>query len=256
MDQITCPEWETTYYMTNVGGQRTQVSDGDGSDEVARVDQALAALRARGLVPRTDYDLAAFERLRAAVREHFVFPWTSITPVMERLLYAIGATVQPKSVCCVGIFGGNTLIWNVGAGTGPGQVYEPSELVGCEIVADHVEQARDNFAKIGAPCDIRQEDGHVTVQSLRHAIDLLYLDANGGPHHPDPRQRGKRIYTTLLEAAYDYLAPGALIIAHDTVPEWFVRDAGCYFELCRDRSRFAQSVEVRIDEMGVEITQR
>lgn len=256
MEPITCERWESTYYMNNTGGHRSLVEDPDQADEIERVEQALAALAARGMVPAGAYDQAAFGRLRGAVREHFVFPWTSITPVMERLLFAVAAVTRPKTVCCVGIFGGNTLVWNVGAGTGPGQVYDAETLVGCEVVAEHVEQARNNFAKIGAPCDIRQEDGHLTVRSLPEPIDLLYLDANGGSDHPDPRQRGKRIYTTLLEAAYDRLAPGALIIAHDTVPDWFVRDAGCYFELCRDRSKFAQSVEVRIDEMGVEVTQR
>ncbi|NUQ01062.1 MAG: hypothetical protein HUU35_14535 [Armatimonadetes bacterium] len=87
-------------------------------------------------------------------------------------------------------------------------------------------------------------------------IDLLYLDATGPKDHPDPQQRGKRIYRSLLETAYPYLADGALIVAHDTVPDWFTKSAGEYFELCRDGSRFRDSVEVRIDEMGLEVTRK
>lgn len=251
VDQITRPAWETTYYLTDTGG-RSRV---DLDDEAGRVAEALDELHARGILPHTDYDGAAFERLRAAVKAQFEVPWTSITPVMERLLYALPAILQPRCLCCCGIFAGNTLIWNVGAATGPGAVYDGATVVGCEVVPEHVDQARRNLAAIGAPCDIRCQDGHETVASLG-PIDYLYLDANGPNDHPDERRRGKRIYTTLLEAAEPYLAPGALIVAHDTVPDWFARSASCYFALCRDRTRFRHSVEVRIDEMGVEVTQR
>lgn len=255
MDVITRPEWDRTFYQTDTGG-RVRVDDPDGSDEIARVNAVLAGLAERGMLPDTTYDQAAFGRLRDAVHREFEIPWTSITPAMERLLYAIHAIRRPQVIVCVGVFCGNTLIWNVGAATGPGQVYEAAARVGCEVVAEHVELARRNFVKIGAVADIRCQDGHETVTSLDRPIELLYLDANGGNDHPDERRRGKRIYATLLEAAEPYLADDALILAHDTVPDWFARTAQCYFDLCRDRSRFRHSVEVRIDEQGLEVTQR
>ncbi len=255
IDAITAPEWERTYYQTDTGG-RTPVHDPDGSDERQRVATVLAGLHERGMLPTTAYDEAAFDRLRAAVRQHFDVPWTSITPVMERLLFAICAIKQPRAAVCLGVFCGNTLVWNVGALTGPGQCATADVIVGSEVVPQHVELARRNFAAIGAVADIRLEDGHDTVQSLAQPIDLLYLDATGPQDHPNERHRGKRIYSSLLETAYPHLADGAIIVAHDTVPEWFPRSAPCYFALCRDRRRFRASVEVRADEQGIEVTCR
>ncbi|MBI2297343.1 MAG: hypothetical protein HYU66_00070 [Armatimonadetes bacterium] len=253
-DVITRPEWDETCYQTMAG--RRPVEDTDGVGEIERVELALAELQDRGYLDGVEYDRGAFDRLRAAVRRAFQVPWTSITPVMERFLYAVCAIHRPRVAVCTGIFCGNTLIWNVGPLTGPGQCVEAAEVVGCEVVAEHVELARANFARTGAPCDIRCEDAHETVLSTREPIDLLYLDASGPGDHPDPRKRGKHIYNTILEAAYGRLSERALVIAHDTVPEWFQRNHQAYFDLVRDQSRYQASVEVRIDEQGVEITRR
>ena len=254
-DVITRPIWEQTFYQSDTGG-RTKLSDPDGADERERVAIVLDGLHERGMLPGTAYDEAAFDRLRAAVRERFEVPWTSITPVMERLLFAICAIKQPKVAVCLGVFCGNTLVWNVGPLTGPGKCVEADVIVGSEVVTEHVELARRNFAAIGAEADIRCADGPLTVQSLPAPIDFLYLDATGPKDHPNERHRGKRIYSSLLETAYPHLADGAIIVAHDTVPAWFPKAAPCFFELCRDKSKFRASVEVRADEQGIEVTCR
>ncbi|MCC7493435.1 MAG: hypothetical protein IT204_13860 [Fimbriimonadaceae bacterium] len=255
MNVITDPTWEATYYQSDSGGRRP-VEDPHGTDEIARVDTVLAGLRDRGMVDTVEYDHAAFDRLRQAVRQHFKIHWTSITPPMERLLFALCACRRPRTVVTTGAFCGNTVIWNVGALTGPGAVASAAEILGCEVVPEHVELANANFAAIGASADIRCQDGHQTVVSTAAPIDWLYLDATGPRDHPDERRRGKKIYCTLLEAAYDRLADGALILAHDTLPGWFAEQAGEYFELVRESGRFKQSVDVRIDEQGIEITQK
>ena len=102
-------------------------------NEIAVVDEALAALVEAGALPHGRYDEAKFLAHRAAVRENFEIPWTGITPRMQRLLYAINAVSRPATMVGVGVFCGNTFISNAGAGVGPGACYEPQRLVGIEI---------------------------------------------------------------------------------------------------------------------------
>jgi predicted O-methyltransferase YrrM len=154
---------------------------------------------------------------------------------MERLLYAIGAIRRPHVVVAVGVFCGNTLVWNVGAAAGPGKCYDADRLIGVEINPDSAELARRNFGRLGTPnVEVLCEDGHDTLARLEPPIDLLYLDASGDARDPDPRRRWKSIYSTLLDVAYGKLAPGALVLAHDTSPAWFARDAGHYLAAVRD----------------------
>jgi hypothetical protein len=85
-----------------------------------RLDAMIARLRDLGVVTgagRCDHE--RFEAVRAAVRSSFQIPWTSITPLMERVLYALAASQQAATVVCVGIFCGNTLVWNVGVSLEP-----------------------------------------------------------------------------------------------------------------------------------------
>jgi predicted O-methyltransferase YrrM len=62
------------------------------------------------------------------------------------------------------------------------------------------------------------------------------------------------IYLTLLERAYDKIPPGGLVVAHDTLPEWFVRTAGEYLEFVRDRSNFRISLSLEPDGEGLEVS--
>jgi predicted O-methyltransferase YrrM len=253
---ITRPEWEPAYYQTSEGRPH-KITGETEAEEAAKVAYALRELHRLGLLDGHDYDPKPFALLRTAVRQHFEIPWTSITPPMERLLYALGAVQRPRVVVAMGIFCGNTLVWNVGAAAGPGKVYDAERLVGVEVEPGSVELARRNFEHIGAAgVEILREDGHDTLARFHGSIELLYLDASGSGKEADPRRRGKSIYTTLLEAACDRLAPGALVIAHDTIPAWFPKQAQAYLDAVRDPRRFRASAEVRIDEQGVEITRK
>ena len=253
---VTRPEWEDVYYQSAMG-RSTKIEGETEAEETAKVAYALGELECLGFLDGHDYNPAAFGRLRAAVREHFEIPWTSITPPMERLLYAMPAIQRPRVVVAIGIFCGNTLVWNVGAAAGPGACYVADRLLGVEVKQESVDMARKNLAAIGADAvDIRCEDGHDTLAALDTPIDLLYLDATAGKDEPDPARRGKAIYASLLEAAYDHLADGALVVAHDTIPDWFPKQAQHYLDAVRDPHRFRFSAEVRIDEQGIEVTRK
>lgn len=234
-----------------------------GLGEEQAVVRALDLLRREGFLPAHNpggnhhCDHAKFDALRTAVRREFHVPWTSITPPMERLLYAINAAHRPQCFVGIGIFCGNTLIWNIGAAVGPGKCYTARSLLGVEINPESAAIAVGNLERIGVLGDVQLlvEDGHETLSRIEGPIDLLYLDATG----PLPGTTGpntKLIYLSLLERAYDKLRPGSLVLAHDTAPQWFVESAGAYLDFVRDANHFRASVSLEPDTEGLEVSVR
>jgi predicted O-methyltransferase YrrM len=124
-----------------------------------------------------------------------------------------------------------------------------------EIESKSAALARINLERIGVldSVELLDEDGHETLKRADYPIDLLYLDANGAlPGTTGPNT--KKIYLTLLQRAYDKMPPGSLVVAHDTVPEWFVRSAGEYLDFVRDPAHFRESVSVEPDKVGIEVS--
>ncbi|MGI5818475.1 MAG: O-methyltransferase [Armatimonadota bacterium] len=218
--------------------------------EVEVVGEALEALTKAGVIPRGSYDHAAFAAHREAARESFEIPWTAISPRQERLIWALNAIRRPARIIAAGVFCGFTFICNAGAGAGPGAVYEPEDLVGVEIKADEAERARRNveaFAPNGR-ARIVAADAVELVADYCGMIDLLYLDADGD------RGRGKGIYLEILEAALPHLAPGALVLAHNSVN--CAEKLADYLQFVRDPARMAVSVNVILDGEGLEVSRR
>ncbi|MBN1248197.1 MAG: hypothetical protein JXC32_11105 [Anaerolineae bacterium] len=219
------------------------------AQEIAAVDDALDALVSCGMLPHPHYDLGKFLAHRHAVRELFDIPWTAITPRMQRLLYAINAIAQPSVMVAVGIFCGNTFISNAGAAIGPGACYEAERLVGLEIRPFEADRARRNVAKLGphgVEVQILAADGGPWLESNGATIDLLYLDADG------PRGTGKSIYLSLLQAGLHALRPGSLVLAHNSVNSAYqLSDYLCFV---RDPARFRASLNVVVDDQGLEVT--
>lgn len=219
--------------------------------EIEVVDGALEALMAYDVLPHTRYDREKFLAHRAAVRERFDIPWTAITPRMQRLLYAINAIAQPEVLVAVGIFCGNTFISNAGAALGPGACYEAERMVGLEIRPAEADRARRNVATLdahGAQVEILGQDAMPWLRRFDGTIDLLYLDADG------PRGTGKSIYLTMLEAAEHALRPGSLILAHNSVNS--ARELEDYLNYVRDRDHFTESVNMVVDDQGLEVSLR
>lgn len=227
--------------------------------EIAIIDDALAALADAGILPHTTYDNDKFLAHRTAVRENFDIPWTAITPRMQRLLYAINAIAQPRVMVAVGIFCGNTFIANAGAAIGPGACYAAERVIGLEIRPREADRARRNVATLksnGVQVDILGEDGipwlrnfagdGETVVDGDPTIDLLYLDADG------PHGSGKSIYLDLLEAALPALHPGSLVLAHNAVNA--ARSMADYLTFVRDPSNFRASMNMIVDDQGLEVS--
>lgn len=218
--------------------------------EVAVVDAALGALVEAGILPHSDYDMEKMLAHRRAVRENFEIPWTAISPRMQRFLFALNAIARPRTVVAVGIFCGNTFISNAGAAAGPGRCYDAQRLVGIEIDEKEAERARSNVAKIDPEgrCEIVAADGIPWLREFDGVIDVLYLDADG------PAGKGKGIYLDLLEAGLDALEPGSLVLAHNSHNS--AKSLSEYLKFVRDAANFRESINVIIDDQGLEVSQR
>jgi len=218
--------------------------------EVAVVDGALEVLQGAGVLPHTRYDPARMLAHREAVRELFDIPWTAITPRMQRLLYAINAIVQPQNMIAAGVFCGNTFISNAGAAVGPGACYTARQLIGVEIKPEEAARAERNVRRID-PTGVARvvaADAVDVVQQFEEPIHLLYLDADG------TGGRGKGVYLDILEAGYERMPAGAVVLAHNSVN--LPQQLRYYLDYVRDEAHFRVSVNVILDCEGLEVSVR
>jgi predicted O-methyltransferase YrrM len=218
--------------------------------EIAVVDRALNALMEAGVLPHTRYDGAKFLAYRTAVAERFDLPWTAISPRMQRLLYAINAVAKAPNLIAAGIFCGFTFISNAGAAIGPGACYHAEQLLGVEIDPDRAALAERNVRKLDSSGTARilADDALDVVARSDGPIHLLYLDADGTP------ETGKGVYLDILEAAYDRIPPGGLVLAHNS--ENAAGRLARYLAFVRDPARFRASVNVVLDPEGLEVSLR
>lgn len=216
--------------------------------EIAVVEDALGCLVREGILPHGNYDHERFLAHRAAVAEKFEIPWTAITPRQQRLIYAINAIMQPAHMLAAGVFCGNTFISNAGAAVGPGAVYTAKSLVGVEIKPEEAERAERNVRRLD-PTGVARviaADAVDVARDLDHELHLLYLDADGDA------ARGKGIYYDILQACYDRLVPGGIVLAHNSV-NCAERLSG-YLAWVRDGANMRASVNVILDGEGLEVS--
>jgi len=218
--------------------------------EIEIIDAALAELVDAGILPHADYDKEKLLAHRAGVEDNFEIPWTAITHRMQRLIYAINAIAQPDTMIAVGIFCGNTFISNAGAAVGPGACYRASRLVGLEIRPEEAERAARNVSSIDPEgcAQILAQDGIPFLRDIDGTVDLLYLDADG------TGGRGKSIYLEMVQAAEHLLRPGSLVLAHNSVNS--VEALTDYLAYMRDPAHFRESVNMIVDDQGLEVSLR
>ena len=216
--------------------------------EMMVVDAALGVLNGAGVLAHVNYDGEKLMAMRSAVRESFDILWTAISPRVQRLIYAINAIKQPAVMIAAGCFCGNTFICNAGAAVGPGACYAARHLVGVEIDAKEAARAERNVRRITANPAARvvADDAVSFVKQFGEPIDLLYLDADGA------HGRGKGVYLDILQAGYDRMPAGSLVLAHNSV-----NSAGPlqeYLAFVRDPANFRASVNVVLDSEGLEVS--
>lgn len=218
------------------------------AQEIAVVHQALAVLQSAGILPHTRYDLQRMLAHRQAVQTQFEIPWTAISPRMQRLLYAINAILQPATMIAAGVFCGNTFISNAGAAVGPGACYPAGNLIGIEIKPQEAERAERNVRRIdpSGVARVVAADAVPFVAGFTDPIHLLYLDADGTD------ERGKGIYFDILQAAFDRMPSGALVLAHNSVNA--AERLTHYLAFVRNPAHCKASVNVVFDPEGLEVT--
>jgi len=133
---------------------------------------------------------------------------------------------------------------------GPGACYQAQELIGVEIKPEEAERAERNVRKIDPTglARVVAADAVEVVADYPGSLDLLYLDADGD------RQRGKGIYLEILQAGYDKLTPGAVILAHNSVN--CAERLKDYLAFVRDPANLSASVNVILDGEGLEVSAR
>jgi predicted O-methyltransferase YrrM len=218
--------------------------------EIAIVGEALNALQQADILSHTRYDQPKFLAHRQGLRDNFEVPWTAITPRQQRLIYAVNAIAQPQNLIAAGCFCGFTFFSNAGAAVGPGACYTATNLLGVEIKPEEAARAERNVRKLDATGVARvvAEDAVETVRNFKEAINLLYLDADGD------KVRGKGIYLEILQTALERMPDGSLVLAHNSVN--CAERLKAYLEYVRDPKRFHASVNVILDDQGLEVTRK
>jgi predicted O-methyltransferase YrrM len=217
--------------------------------EAETVRSILVWLVRAGIVPeRASYDEEAYLELRREVAK-FDIPGTSITPVMERLLYMLSSLRRPRRVMGVGTYCGYALVWAVGASCGPGRVYRAEKVYGIDIDAEVTARARKNLSKLAHTDHIQflAEDGLAAVERLDGPFDYVYLDA-------ESEELGKSIYQELLQRLYPKIVEGGWVLAHDTTVPPFASQLEGYLAFVRNSANFRDSISFDIDPFGLELS--
>jgi predicted O-methyltransferase YrrM len=217
---------------------------------VENVDSILEFLKTKELISREKtYDKEQFSRLRKEIKGKFEVPWTSITPVMERLLFMLSSVRQPKSLFAAGIFCGNTLIWNTAPVMLRGVSDRLIRMSGVDIDKQAIDLAKKNFNSLSFinTVELVCEDALLSAEKIDHELDYVYLDA-------DCKERGKKIYLDILKILYSKIKKNGWVLAHDTTEWCFESDFKDYKSFVRDKTNFQESVSFDIDPFGLELS--
>lgn len=218
--------------------------------ELETVRSVLAWLKHEGIVSEeAGYDETAFDELRQEVKEKFTLSGSSVSPVMERLLYMLSSVRRPHKIIGIGTYCGNALVWSVGSSCGQGKVYEAEKVYAIDIDQEATERARENFAQLAytSHVELIAKDGLEAVERLEGPFDYVYLDV-------DSRELGKGLYLPLLKALYPKVAEGGWVLAHDIVVPPFAKQLEGYLAYVRDGDDFRESILFDVDAYGLELS--
>jgi predicted O-methyltransferase YrrM len=188
-----------------------------------------------------------FHSLRDRLYETFDVPDTTLTPLAARVLYGLAAIHRPGHVAVLGSYAGNLMAFTTGPVCGPFASY-PGTALGLDTDAAAIELARANFRRAGyTGARVACGDAFEAAEHVGSApVDLLLVDIDV----PGARKSG---YLRLVQAWLPYLAPGALIIAHDIAHPKFTWDLRCYRDFVLECGA-EQSTSLPTDECGLEVT--
>jgi predicted O-methyltransferase YrrM len=212
------------------------------------VDSIVVALQEGAVLPpqRAPTPWDSFIRLSDLVHANYRVPFTTITPVMRRLLFALGFAARPATIVGVGTFVGYAFTWllrdRADKASGPHFNFG----LGLDIDGEATALATRNCQYLGHREHLRYhtEDGVTAVAALCRPIDLLFLDLD------DP-VTGKAGYVEVLRAALPRLRPAATVLAHDPCVERFQEDFAHYHEFVESTDAFSDVCVIPLDACGL-----
>lgn len=199
-----------------------------------------------------------FHRLRTHLTPRVNVPVTALTPLLARVLFGAGAMARPERVAVLGCYAGNLMMWLTARGFGPHARYAGRSALGVDVDGEAVALARGNADAAGfRNTDLRTHDAFRAEELMAQGgaadsgrksgfLDALLIDID----EPVKRKTG---YLALLEKWLPFLAPGALVIAHDVVHPRFAAGMKGYLDFVSGPG-FAASTTLPVDECGVALS--
>lgn len=182
--------------------------------ETIFVDEALRSLVMKGILPSFAYNTGFYLEVAADMRvhhEHGAFA-TYIYPEEARLLFAVADILKPRTAIFLGSYYGywaHAAIMTICASGGRVVLVDPDET------AQAVAQKNIARAGVAHAVEVAITTGEAFLQRNDSRFDFVVLDAEGPRNHPDPWQRGKTVYSSLLQAVLPQMEPGACLVCHN-----------------------------------------
>ena len=197
-------------------------------------------------VSQGEVEWQQYEHLRKIIAGSFVVPGTNCSPLMSKLLFALGQKKNPGMFVGVGSFFGYCVSWLMGLASS--RQMSIGLLVDPDPVANF--HAGRNLANLGYvdSIDVVTARGEELLKHRNFAtqIDLLYLDLDDPVH-------GKRGYADVLNTLFPVLALDAIVIAHDPCVPRFSADFSRYHETIRAHPKLMGPWVIPIDDCGISI---
>jgi predicted O-methyltransferase YrrM len=157
-----------------------------------------------------------YARLKEVIENNYLVPMTACTPIMARFLFALGEALRPQHIVGLGTFVGYCASWLIGLPRADKRL-TLTELVDIDSAANEMARANCSHLRYGDRLRVIDSSAESFIDSLFEPVDALFIDVD------DPL-RGKHHYTDLLEQISPKLAPGAVVVAHDSLVPRFKED--------------------------------
>jgi predicted O-methyltransferase YrrM len=177
------------------------------------VDTALNDLVSRGILEKSSYDKELYKILEKELDSFdHQNSRTYIYPEESLLLFAAADIFKPKNAVFLGSYYG---YWAYPAAAAIFRSGGRVSLVDPDQSTQEI--ARANFSRTNHTKSVEYAvmTGEEFLAQTDQLFDLVVIDAEVPRTHPDPQQRGKGIYYSLLKQSLPHLAPDALLVCHN-----------------------------------------
>lgn len=211
--------------------------------ETGFVDKALRALVEKKILPSSIYNQEFYATVASDMRmhhDHGNFA-TYIYPEEARLLFAIADILKPRNAVFLGSYYGywaHAAMITICAFGGRVLLVDPDPAA--QTVAEK------NIARAGLKqvVDVIISTGEEFLRYTDSSFDLVVLDAEGPRNHPDPEQRGKRVYSSLLRCVLPHTSSGTRLVCHNILFQDICECHFFYQVIARNHSELGQFLEI------------